>query len=619
MPTLGSDQRVWVEVHARAASPVFTSPNVSRAYFPGRSLLFSILIHGILVLGMFFLPGARKHFAAQARTPEPAKTPEDLEIDPKSVMFLPLLNGADADERLSDGDSAAGHPGKAAFEGTGVKGLSYPGPQRILSDPPKPTNRIQTVLQPELENPPALPPPIPLPNMVQIADSGPVSRPELPEPARKLPDAMSPVEPQTRVPDVPPVVKETEPPAEPVVAPLPPTPIESPKMVIPADDAPRPPEDQMGPPPPPQPADPPPRAVKSPASRVVKAPQTLPPRPKVIAPPKKERPLEAPKESLVSGPASARGRGSDRRTLLALSPMPAPRQQPFEVPPGEARGRFAILPDPNLGTDETEPGSKNGSSSSGSGAGNPLASGNTSASNAAGGGKNGTGSGSDSAKDKSMNGGKGNGSGTGSGNGSGSGPGKKPFSGITILGGVSGSGAASGASAALPPTPRPLQKAYGVTILSTEASGGGLPFFGVFSSSRIYTVFLDMRKTETDKTPSWPLEYAVPQSKPEQSKSIENDPPNQQGLVLPFPAFKERPVLPAELVRQYPGRMIVVFAIINAQGKMEQVSIKESPNPELNKPVLDSLGKWVFRPAQLDGENVAVELLLGIPLWLPEQ
>ncbi len=599
----------------RTASPVFTSPNVSRAYFPGRSLLVSILIHGILVLGMFLLPGARRHFAAQERTPEPAKTPDDLEIDPKIVMFLPLLNGADADERRAGDDSAAGH--KGALEEPGVKGLSYPGPQPINSNPPKPTNRIQTVLQPELENPPILPPPIPLPNMVQIADAGPASRPELPEPAKKLPDTLSPVDPQTRVPDIPPEVKEAEPAAEPAVMPLPPTtPIESPKMVIPADDALKPHEEQMGPPQPPPAAAPPPRTAKPPASHEVKARQTPAPRPKVPEPPKKQPPLEAPKESLVSRTASARSRGSDRRTLLALSPMPAPRQQPFEVPLGEARGRFAILPEPNLGSGETEPGSKSGPTPPGSGAGNPLAAGKTSAPNAAGGGKDGTGSGSDSTKDKSTNGGNGNGSGTGSGNGSGSGPGKKPFSGITILGGVSGSGAASEASASLPPTPRPLQKAYGVTILSTEASGGGLPFFGVFSSSRIYTVFLDMRKTETEKAPSWPLEYAVPQSKPEQPKSIE-DPPNQ-GLVLPFPAFKERPALPTELVRQYPGRMIVVFAIINTQGKMEQVSIKESPNPELNKPVLDALAKWVFRPAQLDGENVAVELLMGIPLGLSE-
>jgi hypothetical protein len=64
--------------------------------------------------------------------------------------------------------------------------------------------------------------------------------------------------------------------------------------------------------------------------------------------------------------------------------------------------------------------------------------------------------------------------------------------------------------------------------------------------------------------------------------------------------------------------MIIVFAVINIEGKMEQLSVKESPDTLLNKPVLSALSKWVFRPARLDGEPVRAKILLGIPLWLPE-
>jgi hypothetical protein len=163
-----------------------------------------------------------------------------------------------------------------------------------------------------------------------------------------------------------------------------------------------------------------------------------------------------------------------------------------------------------------------------------------------------------------------------------------------------------------------LQTSYGLNIVSTEGSGGGLPYFGVFSHEQIYTVYLDMRRTETDSAPSWTLEFAVLRGTAAQADAAVNPSRSQEGLVLPFPAVKEQPALPAELVRRYLGRMVIVYAIINIEGKMEQMSVKDSPDALLNEPVLSALSKWVFRPAQLNGETVPAKVLLGIPLWLPE-
>ncbi len=75
--------------------------------------------------------------------------------------------------------------------------------------------------------------------------------------------------------------------------------------------------------------------------------------------------------------------------------------------------------------------------------------------------------------------------------------------------------------------------------------------------------------------------------------------------------------MPAELVRRYPRQMVIVYAIIDIEGKMEQMVVKDSPDARLNEPVLNALGKWVFRPAQRDGETVPAKVLLGIPVWAP--
>src|SRR5262249_8267836 len=63
-----------------------------------------------------------------------------------------------------------------------TKGLTYPGPQAIVSDVPDPTNNFQTLLQPSLVKPPVIRAPIPLPNILQMADAGPLRPPEPPRP-----------------------------------------------------------------------------------------------------------------------------------------------------------------------------------------------------------------------------------------------------------------------------------------------------------------------------------------------------------------------------------------------------------------------------------------------------
>jgi len=63
---------------------------------------------------------------------------------------------------------------------------------------------------------------------------------------------------------------------------------------------------------------------------------------------------------------------------------------------------------------------------------------------------------------------------------------------------------------------------------------------------------------------------------------------------------------------------VVVYAVINTEGKLERIHVIETPDVEFKKPLLEVLGKWVFRPAELNGEAVSVKALLGIPLSLPE-
>jgi len=208
----------------------------------------------------------------------------------------------------------------------------------------------------------------------------------------------------------------------------------------------------------------------------------------------------------------------------------------------------------------------------------------------------------------------------GRGNASAPAPVPSPFPGITIQGGRLEGAATTGVinlsasprtgaitlSNAAPPVAPKVP--YGITITSTANSGGGLPNLGVFSNEPVYTVYMDMLHPNGTPAPSWTMQYAL-------TLPVVNP----SGLVPPFPIVKEQPAFPVELVRKYLRQLVIVYAIIDKEGKLQQISIKQTPDPELDPPVLAALSRWTFRPTEVKGSTVSAKILLGIPLSLPPQ
>ncbi len=456
---------------------------------------------------------------------------------------------------------------------------------------PKPEPKPEVVPKPEPKPPEPAPKPAELPKPEPKPTVTPKPEPKLPEPAPKPVETPKPVEPPKPEP------KTVEPPKPaPAVAAA-----AKPEPQLPKPEA--------------KTATPSPKSAPTTVSATNNAEASASAAQKTTEPPK-----ESIEFSVTPGAPL---------DLITLSPMPATPSQTASVPIGEARGRFVISPDPNLNGSDAEPGFKTGTPSPKVGIGNttgaPARKGAAPKGEPAASAKAGSISGPASAKTAAgttagggfaRTAGAGSGTATTAGNSSGSAPAKKPFAGITIVGG----NYEPGSDADMPPVTRavrPLQTAYGLNIISTEDSGGGLPFFGVFSHEQIYTVYLDMRTVEADPDPSWTFEFALIQDS-SSSPAVRDLSRSQQGLVLPFPSAKEKPAWPAGLVHKYAGKMIIVYGLINTEGKMEQISVKDSPDPLLNEPVVRALGKWIFRPAQSEGQPVPAKALFGIPLWAPE-
>ncbi len=676
---MGIGRRSAMHLKSRPNGNSYT--DIPKGRFPGRGLLYSFLAHEIGIFAILMVTTAVQLAADYRHLREVWKPPED-----KLTYLLPELGGGSFGEKPvavkpelnKSGVAAPAQVAKASpasrARGTAPPakpGLVYPGPQPIVSNPPNPTNRIQTISQPELVNPPALTAPLALRNQVTIAR---LTQPRPDFAPRVLAPPPTPVKaPSAPVlgPELHPLgwhfvnVQLTAPPAVPPQLALPEisshkfTPLpENPNPVISV-----------------------PKVSEARTSATPEAPQLKPEvaRNLVPAPPGiQERVVTVPKVSSPAptgedtpSPEAAQlkpelGGGTDAHSVLVLSPTPgAPTPNPA-VPPGEARGQFAIGPVPNLkappgagigmgvpggsgtvaapsaggsstetgggglvgGTSPTsgEPGDATGSGGGGGvhkfteetlfGTGPGTGSGTVGA---------GTGSGEGGGTGTSPGTGKGNGSGTGTGtgvgpgSGAGTGPGASPFAGISITGG-SGTGVGSHAGTNPTKTQPPTHGTYGINIVATASSGGGLRDYGIFRNETVFTVYIASGEPQA---PSWTMQYAeLGRAAPDPmvsslTLSTSGDP--QRQLTPPYPVDKEDPKFPPDVVARNSGRMLVIAGVITAEGKLSQLRIVQSPSTQLNAPALEALSNWTFRPAERAGQAVALKILLGIPLPSPPQ
>ena len=174
-----------------------------------------------------------------------------------------------------------------------------------------------------------------------------------------------------------------------------------------------------------------------------------------------------------------------------------------------------------------------------------------------------------------------------------------------IQGGIGGNG--GGITTAVGGDTKP-QSSYGMTIVASGASGGGFKDFGVFRNEPSYTVYLDMADAGA-RGSSWAMQYALDRNRaPEPIGAV---PSAHAVLVPPYAMAKSLPHFPSRVNRGQ-GGTIVVFGVISPQGFFEDLQVMQSSNDNLNKPLLDSLVTWAFRPAEMDGAKVAVKVLLGV-------
>ncbi|MGH9783787.1 MAG: energy transducer TonB [Terriglobia bacterium] len=465
----------------------------------------------------------------------------------------------------------------------------------IISNPPRPDNRRQTIQQ--AASPPELKIPVELrlPNLLLTSTVAPIAPPKAQSPAVRITRAAAEIPQQTKAPPVP---------ARPAEVPRPV--LITPELNLAALAA---------------IANPSPRLpVPLPPLRITRIPQ----QPEPNVPPVPARPAEVPRPGPISPELNLDSLPAISNSSSRLPLLPPPMPEPMDVnvvgAASNVVGGIVVggiidtlvisvdpgpLPFPELPAGNREGAFSIAGSASGAGAVGGAVDGNPA------GGRGGPGDGGNPSV--------GLGAGT-----SGGGGGATTASGIVSMDGK-GNGKSGNGIVVLPdPAPvlpdsvppnwiypvttLPATPRSGIVVSTGPVGGGGLGVYGVLRGGRISTTYLAMPHK------NWILQYSplpeassAPQRAPAQAVVTVRD-----NLTPPWPEKKfdfRRPPIPPERST----RMIILHGRIREDGTVEELKVHQGVQTDADQIAMAAFRQWIFRPATRGGKPIPVEILVGIP------
>lgn len=80
----------------------------------------------------------------------------------------------------------------------------------------------------------------------------------------------------------------------------------------------------------------------------------------------------------------------------------------------------------------------------------------------------------------------------------------------------------------------------------------------------------------------------------------------------PVPVKAIPPTYPPDMLQQEVSGLVNVVVIIDASGNVVERAVAKSTRPEFERPALEAVKKWKFKPAKKAGTAVAVKIVVPI-------
>jgi TonB family protein len=112
-------------------------------------------------------------------------------------------------------------------------------------------------------------------------------------------------------------------------------------------------------------------------------------------------------------------------------------------------------------------------------------------------------------------------------------------------------------------------------------------------------------QTQTQSTPNSPTGTANPSNE----ASAERVYSRKDGKIKPpRPTYSPNPGYAREAGEAFPNAKVVLWLIVGGNGLPRDVKVARSVAPQIDQTAIDTVSKWRFRPATLDGKPVAVQI-----------
>ena len=87
----------------------------------------------------------------------------------------------------------------------------------------------------------------------------------------------------------------------------------------------------------------------------------------------------------------------------------------------------------------------------------------------------------------------------------------------------------------------------------------------------------------------------------------------QADLTAPVAVLQVDPAYPTELMRGHVEGVVVLYAVIGADGNVSQIRVLQGVDERLDASACEALAKWHFRPATKNGNAIDLEAVVQIP------
>ena len=123
----------------------------------------------------------------------------------------------------------------------------------------------------------------------------------------------------------------------------------------------------------------------------------------------------------------------------------------------------------------------------------------------------------------------------------------------------------------------------------------------VFAGKKYYSMQLSMPNLNS-AAGSWIIRFAELKDNQQQGE-----------LSTPVVTDKVDPAYPADLVRDQVEGIVILYAVIHADGTVGDVRVLQGVQESLDANACRALGRWRFRPATKNGAPVDLEAVVRIP------